>query len=1257
MIRLLRIAALLITLFAFNQAYAEKSQWHKLSNDDYIAQRVICQQEIEAFYQELRIQNLTKNTTKTSSNVNLKIQKLTDKVLKSVKMEQALIELYQVEITLDSLQEDLDRMIRRSQDTEHLKALFQLLNNDPNTIAECISRPYLVERNIRKYYQSHNQENTSLKQTINQVRSSSKSSLNSDSPESVIYQFKYHLENSQTQSLEALFDVKELPEEDFHKKLTVLNAQLNDDMLPLQETTDFFFTEKLIKSTNEWIVVEIESWGKKLFDQWWLSTEKAVNTIRIKGLAHKLRLNDFPLKKKSKLNDLNNELGEWQTFIPEPRYGHTAIWTGSEMIIWGGVSSGSDLIFHQDGFKYNPITDSWVPISLENAPQGRVYHSAIWTGSQMVVWGGNNYDGYFQDGKLYNPNDDSWSDLNLENAPSPRSYHQAFAAGRYMIIWDGFAFNYEPDHGHIYDFVTNSWRAISHENAPSLRDFSAAVWTGTELIIWGGRDRSGESNGYLESGAKYNLTQDRWESISKANAPAARYRHHAVWTGDKMLIWGSSSSASSHRFGGVYNPITDTWTQMSIENQPPTSSYNTLIWTGDEMITWGGHNGSSNEISGGVYSPEMNQWRSVTAAGAPIRKSDHSAVWTGTEMIVWGGSNSNTGGRYNPTNNSWILTNETPGSPAHRGYNSTIWTGAEMIVWGGQIDYNIGADTGGLYDPITDRWLAINTINAPAPRYLHTAVWTGSEMIIWGGGTWENGLNTGGIYNPVSNNWTEVTLEGAPEARINHTSVWTGEEMIVWGGRSEGINTNTGGRFNPFSNTWTPTSVLDAPQGRRFHTATWTNNEMIIWGGEYRDNRALNQNFIYYPESDSWQQIEYQGDFPYHTAKHTAVWADDSLITWGGTTRQGAVTGYKFNPSNYMTEEILAPDFLGPKESHTAVWTGNEMIVWGGDGENVPGRFSLTRNGGKYNPANNSWVETDLVGAPAITANHKAVWTGKNMLVWSGGTLRTYYPNGKSEYMIDEQISGNWYNPEQSGHGLQLEIIEQNNAPAILAAWYTYLDGKPVWLIGVGEVENNHVEIDMNITTGTGFPVEGFNSEDVVIHSWGTIKLYFDSAATGRLTWSSDYFENASGGFNIERITQIFPDHSDASGIRSCHSGSWYDQNQSGHGLMVNVIDDGSNQNILLAWYTYLNGEQYWLLGTGPITGNSAQITAISGAGADFPPNFNAEDLSLSNWGDLSFTLVDDTQATFQWESNISNFPSGSIDVTRLTQLMGHPCD
>src|SRR6266542_2179506 len=92
---------------------------------------------------------------------------------------------------------------------------------------------------------------------------------------------------------------------------------------------------------------------------------------------------------------------------PDARDGHTAVWTGSEMIIWGGYNNGNDL---NSGGRYNPATDSWTPTSTANAPAARESHIAVWTGSEMIVWGGLGCGSNcrLNTGGRYNPNTNNW---------------------------------------------------------------------------------------------------------------------------------------------------------------------------------------------------------------------------------------------------------------------------------------------------------------------------------------------------------------------------------------------------------------------------------------------------------------------------------------------------------------------------------------------------------------------------------------------------------------------------------------------------------------------------------------------------------------------------------------------------------------------------------------------------------------------------------------------------------------------------------
>ena len=55
------------------------------------------------------------------------------------------------------------------------------------------------------------------------------------------------------------------------------------------------------------------------------------------------------------------------------------------MIVWGGYYGG----FGTDsGGLYHQMSNLWSSTSLTNAPSPRLNHTAIWTGNEMVIWGG-----------------------------------------------------------------------------------------------------------------------------------------------------------------------------------------------------------------------------------------------------------------------------------------------------------------------------------------------------------------------------------------------------------------------------------------------------------------------------------------------------------------------------------------------------------------------------------------------------------------------------------------------------------------------------------------------------------------------------------------------------------------------------------------------------------------------------------------------------------------------------------------------------
>src|SRR5437660_7603480 len=73
----------------------------------------------------------------------------------------------------------------------------------------------------------------------------------------------------------------------------------------------------------------------------------------------------------------------------------------------------------------DPCTDdTWTPTSTASAPAGRRGHTTVWTGSEMVVWGGYTFGGvYFNTGGRYNPSPQSSTGTSTTNAPAARESH------------------------------------------------------------------------------------------------------------------------------------------------------------------------------------------------------------------------------------------------------------------------------------------------------------------------------------------------------------------------------------------------------------------------------------------------------------------------------------------------------------------------------------------------------------------------------------------------------------------------------------------------------------------------------------------------------------------------------------------------------------------------------------------------------------------------------------------------------------------
>jgi hypothetical protein len=157
-----------------------------------------------------------------------------------------------------------------------------------------------------------------------------------------------------------------------------------------------------------------------------------------------------------------------------------------------------------------------------------------------------------------------WLSTSTTGAPSARRNHTAVWTGSRMLVWGGFDGSNTLNTGGIYDPATDSWAAITTTGAPSAGRNHTAVWTGSKMLVWGGQDGSTDVN----TGGIYDPATNSWAVINTTGAPSARARHTAVWTGSKMLVWGGEDGTTQVNTGGIYDPATDSWTDITTTGAP-----------------------------------------------------------------------------------------------------------------------------------------------------------------------------------------------------------------------------------------------------------------------------------------------------------------------------------------------------------------------------------------------------------------------------------------------------------------------------------------------------------------------------------------------------------------------------------------------------------------------------------------------------------------------------------------------------------------
>jgi hypothetical protein len=357
--------------------------------------------------------------------------------------------------------------------------------------------------------------------------------------------------------------------------------------------------------------------------------------------------------------------GHWQALPSLPpgllgrRNGAAVVWTGKELIVWGGVSvRGTVFQTHADGAAYDPRTGRWAP--LPPAPESQWLQGdhglAVWTGREMLVWGGDTFvdpvrtpgRARFADGVAYDPERRTWRRLPARTAqPTP-------GCGNCWAVWTGRELVVgqveEADAGGgtvavAYDPAANRWRSLPP--SPTLTDGSGhlqartAMWAGTRLLVW-----------------------SFWSRTARAANDETRASDRPNEVPDGIDLW-------------AYDPATDRWTVLPA---PPSqvrrvAAYSSMVWTGREVVIASVQTGVVTGQAGtttlaGRYDPDRARWTPV--APPPIRGGKVILAWTGAAVVEL-----NRNAVYDPATDGWL---RLPALPEPAGRSPSQSWGAERAL-------------------------------------------------------------------------------------------------------------------------------------------------------------------------------------------------------------------------------------------------------------------------------------------------------------------------------------------------------------------------------------------------------------------------------------------------------------------------------------------------------------------------------------------------------------------------------------------------
>ena len=563
---------------------------------------------------------------------------------------------------------------------------------------------------------------------------------------------------------------------------------------------------------------------------------------------------------------LDPDQGTWRTLTAgplSPRQEPSRVWTGRELVVWGGCDSVlagcSDSTGRErfrDGAVYKPLSDTWRTMAPSPLPEGSVT-AAVWAGAEVFYYTAD-VDTGVAGAASYNPTLDQWTLLTAPPFDPRYNLELAWSSASDLVLaWGGWrpdpgesdyvdgGIGYTSD-GAAYDLSTKTWLRLPDAPNRTGRDRHSMAAIGSTFYIDGGWPATGpltlspqpEPDPELSTAEQPTSTPTTVAAMGPEPSPGSGKGFGEVWkTSDDRLLG---------QWDWVPIWYKDAWFHDEF--------FPTVMAIDDTRLIAIRPNAGYREVIAYIFDSVTEEITMAAPSGFRGREA-HTIVWTGQHVLIGSSHYGHSWLTYDPANDVWgeltvdRLFDSLPELSDRARLNRSVrWEGKEWYephgVWNGSEVLFLHESLSGLaLDPYGGTWrtLATGTLSL---RQNPTRVWTGQELVVWGGCDYTDyscdsesdleWLRDGAVYDPLSDTWR--TMAPSPLSDATYTAaVWVGTEVLYVTQSNTGVV--SAASYNPTLDQWT---LLPAPPFDYLYPLAWssTSDLVLAWGGNYVSDGA-----------------------------------------------------------------------------------------------------------------------------------------------------------------------------------------------------------------------------------------------------------------------------------------------------------------------------------------------------------------------------------------------------------------------------------